>query len=120
MASNDSFMNDLSDEYLVCRDRSIGHDWDVNLPFQLSRKLRSGHEMIRVSRCARCATERQETFQQTARTIVKTKARYSYPRGYSDTGIGRVSNADVWLEQLRRVKPRPMPRERLRVVPSAS
>jgi hypothetical protein len=118
-----SFINALPDAYLICRDRSIGHDWDVDVPFQLSRKLRSGHELIRVSRCARCGMVRHEIFDHNGPRgyVTKKSARYKQPPGYSETGIGKVTNADVWLEQLRRVKPLPPVREKkLRAVPVAS
>jgi hypothetical protein len=130
MPQFDAFLEGLTDEYLACRDRSIGHDWDVDLPFQLSRRLRKGYELIRASRCTRCHARRYEVFEHKGAQgyIVKTKARYEYPEGYTDTGIGRITNTDVWTEQLRRVAPLPMPkktpakrgRAQLRAVPDAS
>lgn len=125
------FIHGLSDEYLLCRDRSISHDWDINIPFQLSRRLQEGHELIRVARCTRCTATRYEIFEHSRANgyIVKTRSRYEYPPGYSDTGIGRITNTDVWTEQIRRVKPLPIPKKQpakkkparaLRAVPDAS
>jgi hypothetical protein len=132
--ADDGFMRNLPDEFLICRDRSIGHDWDVDIPFQLSRRMRSGSELIRTSRCTRCTMRRYEFFEHHAARgyIVKLRTRYEPPEGYSDPTSGRVLNADVWVEQLRRIPPLPMPEQeqepkrksrtasKLRAVPNAS
>jgi hypothetical protein len=107
------FVHTLSDAYLLCRDRSIGHDWDIDIPFQLSRRLKQGHVMIRVARCTRCGTRRLELFEHKGKSgyIIKTGMRYEYPEDYTTTGIGKITNADVWTEQLRRTDPLPMPKQ---------
>jgi hypothetical protein len=94
----------VSVEYLKCRDRSIGHDWDVLQGFHLTRKRTEGvgHRVTRTSRCTRCTTHRVEYFDHTGTDgyITKVRADYTYPEDYAWPPSIRA--ADVYTEQFRR------------------
>ena len=95
----------IPEKYLLCKDRSIGHDWDVRDGFKLSRKSAEFHgsEITRGARCAHCGTERVEFFDHVGPGgyIQRVgKPRYTYPRDWQ-WPAGTRSN-DIHSELYRR------------------
>jgi hypothetical protein len=109
-----SAMRKMPLEFLYCRDRSIGHDWDVGHPettfqFGVVTNRKGMQEILRKSRCERCQMLREEHFSHIGPNgrAVKTHTVYTAPEGYSlpqDPDLGPVRSADVWAEQMRRAK----------------
>lgn len=96
-------------EYLLCRDRSISHDWDILKDFHLDKDRYGRPRMTRYSRCIRCTTQRWEYFDHTGPQgyLQKTSSRYDHPEGYSivvDENLGPVRSGEVWSELSRRAR----------------
>jgi hypothetical protein len=95
-------------EYLLCRDRSISHPWDIITDFHFEPDRYGRQRLVRTSRCERCGTVKHEHFDHEGpgEYLVKTYTRYIYPDGYSIVGddFGPVRSAEVWSELSRRAK----------------
>lgn len=97
----------MPDKYLICRDRSLGHDWDVQDGFKLTRRQeeRHGHDITRFARCPRCTTTRLEYFDHTAADGYIERVghpQYKYPEDYK--WPPGVRNKEVHSEMWRRQK----------------
>lgn len=93
----------LSDDYLTCRDRSLGHDWDRLENFKLDTpgSDRATVRFTRRCRCTRCGTIRIERFAHAdaGEYARKLSTSYTYPEGYQMKGI---TARMVWAEEMRR------------------
>lgn len=92
------FLNELPDEFLECRD--LRHAWIGALWFQ-----EPDGTVIRVTKCARCETRREEVIDLSAQSGVASRT-YLYPKGYqwhrSQADEPRLSAHDVRMEVLER------------------
>ena len=71
----------LKTTFLECRD--MGHRWQ---PFKVDAV---GGTYVRVFRCSRCKTEREQTLD--ARGHIMRNS-YEYPDGYQSKGLGRMDD----------------------------
>jgi hypothetical protein len=81
------------DDVLLCKDRSIGHDWPHVLNWEPGPDAKQGRRTVwvhyRVCRCLRCGTIRKEIFIQTSSEFYKQKPngnRYHYSDAYKHAG----------------------------------
>jgi hypothetical protein len=102
-------LTSLPADYLVCRDRALGHDWDLQQGFKFDRTIvgkdaHDGPTLTRMSRCARCGTQRTEYFRHLYVNEYANKYRvdYLYPKDYHLGG--HISGPQIWAEQMRRDK----------------
>lgn len=88
------------DDVLMCKDRSIGHDWPHDVVWEDGPDRKAGRTKVyltyRSCRCIRCGTVRRETFVQDDRqgTLTKdTYVRYYYSAIWSD--YERLTQAQI-------------------------
>jgi hypothetical protein len=99
MTNKIEFLANLDDEFLECRD--LRHAWVGALWFQ-----EPDGTVIRVTKCARCETRREEVIDMSAQSGVASRT-YLYPKGYQwhrtkDSDDARLSSHDVRMEVLER------------------
>lgn len=96
----------ISDQYLPCRD--YGHTW---LPFDAVFEHRP-YRIKRILVCGKCGTRRTQTLDRGFNIVGNS---YGYPKGYLNSGAGRLTAADradirsrstaLWPKQIREVRP---------------
>lgn len=101
MGDSEKWAMTLPDEFVFCRDTSLGHDWQpVDAMFDESATM-----YVRVIMCARCDSTKEQHLD-TSGHITRRKAP-KYTEGYlRPKGTGRMTkddNADLRLESLVRV-----------------
>jgi hypothetical protein len=99
----------IPQEFLLCRDRSISHPWDIIADFHFTKDRHGVRRLTRTSRCERCGTVKHEHFDHVGPGgyLAKTSTRYLYPDGYSivlDHDLGPVRSGEVWAELSTRAK----------------
>lgn len=91
---------------LLCRDRSIGHDWADDTHWEDGDVVRRGRRTIfvtfRVSRCWRCGTVRKEVFEQHEKVIVKQTNRYTYTKEWKQAA--RLTQPEIHTRLRRQAK----------------
>lgn len=102
-------------EWLLCHDRSIGHVWD-QITWEDGPTVRAPNKppvylTYRKARCARCGTERRETFSQDGPWIVKQSAQYNYHPDYK-----LLNDSDVRLSVLIHTELAPKKQVKLKAV----
>jgi hypothetical protein len=112
----------LPDEFLICRDPSIGHDWKETEGLHVAPQTTVGRAVTCIRRsaeCARCTTTKIERFvlmkSQGVERLEKTGTDVRYPEGYQLPGVPRgVKPAGiVRAEQYRRVLGKAVARQKV-------
>jgi hypothetical protein len=80
----------LSERFLLCRE--LGHNWKP----LTARWDGPGGIFVRTLRCTRCRTERHQSLTRRGHVL---QSNYTYPEGYTMTGLGRIVGED--RDQLR-------------------